>query len=178
MLELWRWLKIVLMCVIAAVVYGVCHDQVTVRISLEYFTVGHPPIFPTSSPTLLALGWGVIATWWVGALLGIPLAISARAGRRPRRNAGALVRPILILFCTAAICAVIGGLIGYTLANMGIIYLVPHLADRISENRRTAFLVAGWMHSVSYLVGFIGGTIVVIQTWRHRRIDPPTAPID
>lgn len=51
-----RFFAIVLLTVAAAVAYGVAHDQVTVRVSLEYFTVGHPPVFDTTSPTLLALG--------------------------------------------------------------------------------------------------------------------------
>ena len=46
---------IVLMCVFAAVVYGVIHDQITARVCVEYFTVGHPPIFPTDDPTLLGV---------------------------------------------------------------------------------------------------------------------------
>jgi len=48
------------------VAYGLVHDQVTVRVSLEYFTIGHPQLITTSSPTLLALFWGAAATWWVG----------------------------------------------------------------------------------------------------------------
>jgi len=77
-------LAIIAMCVAMAVAYGIVHDQITVRICLEYFTVGHPPVFPTSDPTLLALGWGVIATWWVGLLLGILLACAARRERHDR----------------------------------------------------------------------------------------------
>ena len=69
-------LKILLLCVDAAVVYGILHDSVTARVCVEYFTVGHPPVFDTDSPTLLAFGWGFIATWWVGFILGI-LAIAA-----------------------------------------------------------------------------------------------------
>jgi len=72
---------IVLLCVLAAVAYGVVHDQVTVRVCVEYFTVGHPPVFPTDDPTLLGLGWGVLATWWVGVLLGLGLAVAAAAAR-------------------------------------------------------------------------------------------------
>ena len=47
---------IVLLAGSAAVGYGIAHDLVNVRDSLEYFTVGHPPVFDTTSPTLLALG--------------------------------------------------------------------------------------------------------------------------
>jgi hypothetical protein len=55
-------LAIILYSVFAAIAYGIAHDQITARVCLEYFTLGHPPVFQTRSPTLLALGWGVIAT--------------------------------------------------------------------------------------------------------------------
>ena len=38
-------LKIVVLCIVAAIVYGILHDQVTARVCVEYFTIGHPPIF-------------------------------------------------------------------------------------------------------------------------------------
>jgi hypothetical protein len=63
--------KIVLLCILSAIIFGILHDQVTARACVEYFTIGHPPIFDTDSPTLLAFGWGIIATWWVGLILGI-----------------------------------------------------------------------------------------------------------
>ena len=59
---------IVVLCIGSAVIYGILHDQITARICVEYFTIGHPPIFPTESPTLLGIGWGILATWWVGLL--------------------------------------------------------------------------------------------------------------
>ena len=62
-------LKIILLCVAAAILYGIIHDQFTARICVEYFTIFHPPVFPTQSPTLLGIGWGIIATWWMGAFL-------------------------------------------------------------------------------------------------------------
>ena len=80
-----QFIAIVALCVLAAVTYGVIHDQVTARVCVEYFTIGHPPIFGTDDPTLLGIGWGVLATWWVGVILGIPLAAAARLGNRPKR---------------------------------------------------------------------------------------------
>ncbi len=35
------------MSVAAAIAYGIAHDQITVRICLEYFTIGHSKVFPT-----------------------------------------------------------------------------------------------------------------------------------
>jgi hypothetical protein len=72
-------LKIVALCTASAVLYGICHDQVTARVCVEYFTVGHAPIFHTESPTLLAFWFGTMATWWVGLILGVLAALAARA---------------------------------------------------------------------------------------------------
>ena len=85
--------KIVLLSVLSAVVYGILHDQVTARVCVEYFTIGHPPVFPTDSPTWLAFGWGVIATWWAGLFLGLPAAIACRVGALPKLDAADLLRP-------------------------------------------------------------------------------------
>jgi hypothetical protein len=49
-------LKIILASVAAAIIYGIVHDQITARICIEYFTVFHPPVFLTQSPTLLGFG--------------------------------------------------------------------------------------------------------------------------
>src|SRR5690242_10427276 len=105
--------KIVLLCVLAAVTYGVLHDLVTARVCVEYFTVGHPPVFATDDPTALAFGWGVLATWWVGLFLGVPLAFAARAGRRPPLTARQLVRPLAVLMGCVGSLALVAGIIGY-----------------------------------------------------------------
>src|SRR5688500_10199748 len=78
-------LAIIALCILFAAVYGILHDQFTARVCVEYFTIGHPPVFDTEDPTLLGLGWGVIATWWVGLIMGLPLAVAARLGKRPQR---------------------------------------------------------------------------------------------
>jgi hypothetical protein len=83
-------LAIIGLSIAAAIVYGILHDQVTARVCVEYFTIGHPPVFPTADPTLLGLGWGALATWWVGLLLGVLLAVVSRGGSRPKRNAVSL----------------------------------------------------------------------------------------
>ena len=74
-------LKIVLLSILAAISLGIPHDLITAHLCLEYFTVAHPFIFPSNKPVVTALLWGVIATWWVGLILGVGLAIAARAGK-------------------------------------------------------------------------------------------------
>jgi len=159
---------IVLMCVVAAVCYGIAHDQVTARVCVEYFTVGHPPVFGTGDPTLLGLGWGVMATWWVGLLLGIPLAVVARAGSRPRRSVGSLVRPVVGLLAVMAACALAAGVLGWLLASSGAVFLAGPIAQALPPDRHVPFLADLWAHSGSYVVGLVGGVVVMVLVWRLR----------
>jgi hypothetical protein len=163
-------LAIVALCVVAAVSYGVLHDQVTARICVEYFTIGHAPIFGTENPTLLGIGWGVLATWWVGVMLGLPLAVVARVGKRPKVSAGSLVRPLVLLMMVSAGCALVAGATGATLAASGAVFLVEPMASDVPKEKHTAFLADLWAHNASYLSGFIGGGIVIFRTWRQRRL--------
>jgi hypothetical protein len=159
---------IVLMCSAAAVVYGIIRDQVTARVCLEYFTVGHPPVFGTDNPTLLGIGWGIIATWWVGLLLGLPLAVAARAGARPRRSVRSLIRPVVWLMAVMAVCALIAGCLSWILAEYGAVYLIGPIARDLPVDRDVPFLADMWAHSASYLAGLIGGIVVIANAWRRR----------
>ena len=163
-------LGIVVLATVAAVIYGVLHDQVTARVCLEYFTVFHPPVFATTDPTLLGLGWGVIATWWVGLPLGIALAIAARAGsRRPKLAAADLVRPIAVtLLVVGAIAAVAGGW-GWWQASRGSVKPPEWVADRIPTDRQVRFMAAWLAHSASYLAGAVAGLTLCVVTWQRRR---------
>jgi hypothetical protein len=161
-------LGIVLICVIAAVCYGIAHDQVTARVCVEYFTKGHPQVLGTDDPTLLGIGWGVIATWWVGLLLGVSLAVAARAGSRPKRSVGSLVRPIAWLLAVMAVSALIAGATGWLLASSGVVILIGPIARELPVDRHVPFLTDLWAHSASYLVGVVGGVIIMVLMWRSR----------
>jgi uncharacterized membrane protein YedE/YeeE len=160
---------IVVMCILAAVSYGIVHDQITARVCIEYFTIGHPPVFNTDDPTLLALGWGIIATWWVGLMLGIPLALVSQVGSRPKRSVRSLVRPIAHLLLVMASAALTAGIVGWLLARNGAVFLVGPIADSVPAERHALYLADLWAHSASYFVGFIGGVLVFVQVWRSRR---------
>jgi hypothetical protein len=161
-------LKILLLSIVAAVFYGIVHDQVTARICVEYFTIGHPPIFGTKNPTLLGVGWGLLATWWVGLFLGVPLAVVARAGKLPKRSAASLVRPIGLLMLASAGGAILAGLLGWLLASRGLVQLIEPLATAVPTNRHIPFLIDGFAHTASYAFGFLGGLVVLALIWRSR----------
>lgn len=161
------WFRIVALSVSACVAYGIVHDQITARICVEYFTVGHARI-GTDDPTLLGLAWGVRGTWWVGLLLGIPLATFARIGNRPKRSTASLIRPILVLLLCNAILAAAAGAVSFVAAINGWIRLLPDMAARLDPVRHTRFLVALWMHNASYTGGFLGGLLLMAWVWWTR----------
>lgn len=170
-----HFLAIVLLTIFAAIGYGILHDQVTARVCVEYFTLGHPPIFRTEDPTLLGIGWGILATWWMGLLLGVPLAVVARAGSRPQRSLASLVRPIAVLMLGMAGCAVLAGIAGWYLARSGVVVLVGPIAHKIPADRHVPYLADLWAHSASYLVGLVGGIVVLVRVWRGRSRTAPAA---
>ena len=160
---------IIALTVASCVIYGVLHDQITARICIEYFTIGHPPIFPTQDPTLIGLGWGVIATWWVGFILGISLAIVSRVGASPKITASQLFRPILFIMSVSAAFSIATGIVGFVAARNGWVYLVGAIANQVPADKQTAFITDLWAHSGSYFAGFVGGAILILRTWRLRR---------
>ncbi len=173
---------IIALCIGSSVAYGILHDQITARICVEYFTIGHVRILDTESPTILGLVWGVIATWWVGLMLGIPLAIAARAGRRPKRDVRSLVRPISRLLLVMAVSALAAGMVGFVLARNGVLILAEPFASRVPRDRHARFLADGATHLASYAVGFLGGVVVIARVWRSRKrarpadVSPTPAP--
>lgn len=163
-----KTLGIVFLSIFAAVCYGIVHDQITARICVEYFNIGHPVVFGTEDPTLLGLGWGILATWWVGLLLGMGLAQAARHGPRPNRSLPSLIRPIAILLAVMAGCAVIAGVIGHAAATSHLVSLSEPMASAVPPARHVAFLTDLWIHNASYAVGIIGGIVVCWQVWHSR----------
>lgn len=160
--------KIVLLGLAAAVGYGVLHDQVTVRVCLEYFTIGHPRVFDTESPTLLALGWGVIATWWVGLPLGLLLAAFARLGPEPKLTARELLPSVGVLLAVMGALALLAGIAGYVAAVQGKVRLVGSLAAEVPRDRHAVFLADLWAHSASYASGALGGLVLGVVALGRR----------
>jgi hypothetical protein len=161
-------LKIILLCVAAAIAYGVAHDQITARVCLEYFTVFHPPVFATQSPTALAFGWGVIAPWWVGLFLGLLLALAARAGTRPKQTTAEQLRPIAKLLLVMAFCALCAGLVGFVLVSRGFLAEPEWITPAFGSCSYRAFVADWCAHTASYASGFFGGIVLCILQYRKR----------
>jgi hypothetical protein len=165
-------IKIVFGCIVAAVLYGIVHDQFTARICVEYFTVFHPPVFATQSPTLLAIGWGIIATWWAGAIIGLLLSTAARSGPRNKLTARQLVPLVVRLLIFMALCAVFFGAIGYFWGS-----LPADFSGVLPRELERRFLADWWAHNASYASGFIGGLSLCVIVWVKRRRASSLKPV-
>ena len=165
-------LKIVGVCVLGAVLYGIVHDLVTANICVEYFSVFHPDIFHTDSPWLLALGWGVIATWWMGLFLGALIAVAFRNGSLPQLSWRDLTKPILFVFTGSYMAAIGGGLIGrYAVGRIPdwVLDQVPRVADaHLSPAKQAAFTCDLFAHNASYFASAIGALILCAWAIRKR----------
>jgi hypothetical protein len=164
-----KFASIVMLTVAAGVVYGVLHDQVTARVCVEYFTIGHPPLIPSASPTLLALAWGIVATWWVALPMGVALASSARLGERRPVSARQLIKPIATLLVSMGCVALIAGVTGYALAARHLIVPNEWVLLNISQAKQAAFMGDWWAHSASYFSGFLGAIVLCAYVWRSRK---------
>jgi hypothetical protein len=164
-------LAIVALSILAAVSYGIVHDQITARVCVEYFTIGHPQVLavPTDSPTVLGFVWGVIATWWVGLGLGIPLALAARVGARPKKSAREFILPLFVLMVSAGTLAFCAGVVGYIAALRDWVALHGPLGQQVPQQRHARFIADLFAHNMSYAVGGIGGIVLIIHVWRSRR---------
>ena len=161
-------LKIILLSMAATTIYGVLHDQVTAHLCVEYFTVAHPMIIPTRSPFLLAIFWGVLATWWVGFFLGAALAVAAQVGPAPKLRAADLTLPILAVMILSGVAALLAGAVGATLMAHGLVSLDGWLAEAIPADRHAVFFADASAHMTSYAAGGLGGLAVIALTIRRR----------
>lgn len=169
-----EFIKILCLSVLAAIAYGILHDMFTAHICVEYFTIGHPYL-GFDSPVLLAVIWGVLATWWAGLILGIPLAHAARAGcSREKLPARALLRPIAILLLAMGFFSVVAGLAGYILAATGKLAISGHLSEKLPKISHPRFLADLCTHNAAYFVGFAGTAAIPVVLWRKR---PPATPV-
>jgi hypothetical protein len=163
---------IILFTIGATITYGIIHDQVTTRVCIEYFTIAHPRLIRSESPTILGLFWGVVATWWVGLGLGLPLAMASRIGSWPKldwthHRSG--ISRLLMMMAVLAFSAAL--LVWLNTRSNDPRVLADLTGNRISPHLRSRFLAAWAAHLTSYGVGFLGGlTLILLTILRRRRM--------
>lgn len=83
------------------------------------------------------------------------------------------MRPLGRLLMVMAIGAAFLGTMGYMLGRLDLVQLVEPMRSRIPAAEHAAFLGVLWAHLASYGIGIVGGTMVIIRTWRSRSPSGP-----
>lgn len=172
---------IVLMATLAAVVYGIINDNVTARMCIEYFNspahsghyagmkrMGFDNPGDVTSPTQIALIWGVVATWWVGLILGTGVAACATVGSSfPIVTAQELIKPLLKLLGVMFVGASAAGLLGYIGASLGW-FEDSWVRQMLGAAKHNVFMAVGFAHDAGYLFGGLGGLVLMAHVIRTR----------
>ena len=79
-----------------------------------------------------------------------------------------------MVVCGTVAC--VAGVCGFIAASNGWVWLVPQLATKIPVERHTMFLVDLWMHNASYVSGFLGGLVLIVQVWEDAAMLTVTGP--
>lgn len=164
-------LKIIGLCTIGAILFGIAHDMVTAHVCVEYFSIGHYNIFGdrTGPPFVYALYWGVVATWWVGLPSGVLLGLAARVSRLPkltcRQVAPMLAVALTVLWLAAMLLLVVNLPLGRS-GIAGFFSPMPSLGE--AELR---FLTARAVHTFSYLAAIAGVLVLAAaMLWKRTRL--------
>lgn len=172
----WREYAFLLICVAAAIAYGVINDQITSAISWEYFYYGKDlakVLGEQTPPDRAAMRWqaakiGAMATWSVGLLLGVAILIA----NNPRRD-----RPQLSFKCLLKLLVPVVGITIVFAIAFGVLGWFGWL-NRISEDFRDMwradifrpkhFTAAYGAHLGGYVGGLIAGAMAVVHVLHLR----------
>jgi hypothetical protein len=164
-------MRILRMCIVAQVAYGMLQDQVSARLCPEYFTIAHPRIEGLENPTLLGIAWGFLGSWWGGLLLGLVLALAAVAGRRQPLPVEALRRPLLLVLVGQAVATALCEIsVAYNARILGVSLGEPW-ASTVPHDRQLNLLVVACGHLATYVSAVLGGvTLCAWSVWKRSRI--------
>jgi len=173
----WREYLFLIAGVVLACGYGIINDQITSRISWEYFYYGKgldDVLGSRIPPDSKALAWAVVkvaieATWTAGLIVSVALLIANNPRpNRPRLPYRRLLEQLLFVALVAVTCSIILGVIGYL---GGLTWISSDFRWLVHENlmRPSHFLCVFGIHLGAYLGGILGVIISVRNVLVKRR---------
>jgi hypothetical protein len=155
--------RFIVTVVVLTCLFGIALDLVTAYVWVDYFTVHHPKVLESKSPILMAIVWGIGASWWFGAIAAAILWWFNR--RRPNPlPAGTLIR------WTVRALAVLWLVM---IAILGIIYALIGLLPM--DKRRPTFdldrraMSVALTHQTEYVLGAVVLVVLMIFVARRSR---------
>ena len=175
----WREYMILVLSVFIALCYGAVNDQITVRISPEYFLYGKE-LAPLVYGHEERLPWeatkvGLKATWTVGLLIGVAILLANNPHRTlPQLPYPKLIRKIPVVILFSILFAMISGAIGHC-GGLAFFSDDFHEMVRRNEYRPYRFMAVYGIHLGGYIGGLIG-TIWAVVSIRTERYNNATSP--
>ncbi|GHU28396.1 hypothetical protein FACS1894172_00870 [Spirochaetia bacterium] len=161
-------LLFVISCVMAGL-YGFLHDQISWTLSPEYFTqLKFQQFFiPELFHNRLGAGIvGILATWWMGLVIGIVLIPVGLVIPGWKNYLTGMIKVLGIVALTALLIgtgALIYGLLNYRIDTM------PRFSTPVGVNDPVRFSVVGTMHNFSYLGGIVGIVTGIVAIFFERK---------
>ncbi len=163
---------LLLLAAFAAAVFGALHNQLSYSVGPTYFTDFKFIQFNISDTTPDRLGAayvGIMASWWMGPIIGLPAFIYgllAVPNARSYLAAGMGSVFVVILLATfGALAGLLGGIVADTTGFWDISMTFP------DGTTRQDLLRAGFMHNASYLAGVLGLIAAIFPMRQARKID-------
>lgn len=143
---------------------GVALDLVTAHVAVEYFTIHHPHVVDSESPIVMALIWGIGASWWFGLIAAIPLwwANCRRAAPLTQTRIVSMVAKALLVTWAIMMAMLVGF---YSIGS-----LVPdrHRGPNFEHDRR--LMAVALTHMTEYVLGAIVAIVLVVRILRLRTV--------
>jgi hypothetical protein len=162
-------LLLIAACITAMAGYGMLQDQISVRLSREYFTVGHPPIEGLHDPTLLGVAWGFLGGWWGGMLMGMSLGLVATRGKAPPLTVREVLPGVGWLLLAVAGGTLLAGVSAWYNGGIAEVRLGGGWATAVPEERHRAFLTVACAHFGTYVTAVVGTLVLCLHIARLRR---------
>lgn len=157
---------------LSAAIFGALHNQLSYSVGPSYFLGFKFPQFGIpegTSPRFGAAQVGVLASWWMGAIVGLPAflyGLLAVPKARSYLAAGiGAIGLVLVLATFAALSGLVGGIAAEATGLLDGVVIPPAGVDRAH------FLRAGFMHEASYIGGALGALLAFWPMRRARAID-------
>ncbi|MEM7262783.1 MAG: hypothetical protein AAF488_12390 [Planctomycetota bacterium] len=160
-----QFMAVVLGATALACGLGIALDLVTANVAVGYFSIHHRRVVDTESPWILAIVWGIGASWWFGAIAGALVGFINHRREEP-------LEPRRILRWVAWACVVLWVLMIAVLAGVYLFAGTIPLEQQTETFEHDRRLIAVAMaHQLEYALGAVAFLVIAIKTWRA----PPPA---
>ncbi|MGV3541239.1 MAG: hypothetical protein ACO1OQ_15595 [Rufibacter sp.] len=172
---------VILAAVLMSVLYGILHDQITYSISQEYYTkfkfyqFGLENYFH-QSPRLGVTIVGFQATWWMGLMIGIVIALVSFLHRQPKQMLQVSLKALGVVLLVTVLVPVVCVPIYFWedfFSNSPVPYALVEpdfTPSSLSISNTFTYVVVGTIHNFSYLGGLIGLVAgIIYHIWSYKK---------